>query len=352
MRRRLASVVLAAVLPLAALTACGANEPASLGNGRAAELRLGYFANVTHAAAIIGVDNGLIQKELGDTKLATTTFNAGPAAVEALFSGALDATYIGPNPAINAFAKSNGEAVRIIAGATSGGAQLIVNEDIKSSADLAGKTLATPSLGNTQDVALRSWLKDEGYETNKDGTGEVFITPTENAQSLSEFQAGRIDGAWVPEPWASRLVLEAGGKVLVDEKDLWPNGEFVTTHLIVRTEFLEQFPETVNELLTAHVAAVEYANDDSDAAKTVVNDGIEKLTSKRLPDEVIDRAWPNLTITDDPIASSLQKSADDAAEVGISDEVDLNGIYELAPLNAILRTAGLPPVSAAGLGKE
>jgi NitT/TauT family transport system substrate-binding protein len=352
LRRRVAALAAAATLALAALSACGSGEVASIGEGRAATVRLGYFANVTHAAAIVGVDNGLIKKELGDTALETTTFNAGPAAVEALFSGSLDAAYIGPNPAINAFAKSNGEAIRIIAGATSGGAQLIVSQDIDEPADLAGKTLATPSLGNTQDVALRSWLKDQGFETNKDGTGDVNITPTENAQTLTEFQAGRIDGAWVPEPWASRMVLEADGKVLVDEKDLWPNGEFVTTHLIVRTEFLEQFPETVEALLRGHVAAVAFAQDDANDAKTVVNDGIEKLTSKRLPDEVIDRAWPNLAITNDPIASSLQKSADDAAEVGLSDEVDLQGIYDLSLLNSILKQDGEEPVSSAGLGKE
>jgi NitT/TauT family transport system substrate-binding protein len=345
-------VTATSALVLSSLAACGQSGPSEIAEGTASEVRLGYFANVTHAPAIIGVDEGLFVDELGQTQLSTTTFNAGPAAVEALFSGALDIAYIGPNPAINAFAQSDGEAVRIVSGSTSGGAQLIVQPSIESPADLAGKTLASPQLGNTQDVALRSWLKDEGFETNRDGSGDVNISPTENAQTLTEFQAKRIDGAWVPEPWASRLVLEGGGKVLVDEADLWPGGRFVTTHLLVRTEFLEQFPNTVKDVLRGHLAALAVANDDDAQAKKIVNDGIEDLTTKRLPDDVIERAWTNLTFTADPIARSLAQSAEDAAEVGLIDPVNLAGIYDLALLNGLLTDAKSDAVSAGGLGEE
>ncbi len=271
LRRR--ALLMAAVAPPpspsrpAAPTTVGIHRRGPTRGGEAAtapELRLGYFANVTHAPAIVGVDEGFFADELGDTKLTTQIFNAGPAAVEALFAGALDATYIGPNPAINAFVQSDGEAVRIIAGATSGGAQLVVREGIDGPEDLEGKNIATPQLGNTQDVALRAWLTDKGLENDVAGGGDVTITPTANADTLQLFQAGELDGAWVPEPWASRLVLEAGAEVLVDEKDLWPEGEFVTTHLIVRTEFLEQYPGTVEALLRGHVESVEWikANED------------------------------------------------------------------------------------------
>ena len=201
---------------------------------------------------------GIFAEELGETKLSTQVFNAGPAAIEALYAGAIDATYIGPNPAINAFVKCNGQSVSIIAGAATGGAQLVVKPGINSAADLKGKTLATPQLGNTQDVALRSWLGEQGFKTTTDGGGDVAINPTENAQTLKLFQEGELDGAWLPEPWASRLVLEAGAKVLVDEKDLWDEGRVRDDRADRRKEFLAEHPETVQALLKGHVESVDW----------------------------------------------------------------------------------------------
>jgi NitT/TauT family transport system substrate-binding protein len=345
------------LVPVAALlAACGGTSNADSGDsaasGAADELRLGYFANVTHAPALIGVNEGLFADELGDTKLTTQVFNAGPDEVEALFAGALDAAYIGPSPTINAYGQSDGDAIRIIAGAASGGAQLVVREGIDSSADLEGATLASPQLGNTQDVALRTWLTDEGLENSVDGGGDVTIAPTANADVLNLFQTGELDGAWVPEPYASRLVLEGGGHVLVNEKDLWPDGEFTTTHLIVRTEFLEEYPDTVAALLRGHVAAVELATGDADAAKTAVNAGLEAAGGKPLSAEVLDRAWTELTVTYDPIASALKQSAENGVAAGTTKETDLDGIYDLRPLNAILDDQGLSTVSAGGLGDE
>src|SRR4051794_27760798 len=279
------TVSLLALVPLAVgLAACGGDSSADSGSGggTADELRLGYFANVTHAAGVIGVQEGLFADELGDTKLTTRVFNAGPDEVEALFGGALDAAYIGPSPTINAYGQSDGDAIRIIAGAASGGAQLVVRDGINTAADLKGTTLATPQLGNTQDVALRSWLTDQGLENSVEGGGDVTIAPTANADTLTAFQAGDLDGAWLPEPWASRLVLEAGAHVLVDERDLWPDGQFVTTNIIVRTDYLEKYPETVAALLRGHVAAVQLATDDPDAAKAAVNAGLEAAGSSAL----------------------------------------------------------------------
>ena len=348
---------LAVFIAISALTlggACGGSTNSAGGPpSPASTLRLGYFANVTHAAAIIGVNRGLIARELGATKLETQIFDAGPAAVEALFGDSLDAAYIGPNPAINAFAKSGGKAIRIIAGATSGGAQLVVRPGINTAQDLRGRTLASPELGNTQDVALRAWLSKQGLRNSVQGGGDVTITPTKNADTLQLIKSGKLDGAWVPEPWASRLVLEAGTKVLVNERDLWPGGQFVTTHLIVRTDFLEQHPRTVEALLRGHVEAVQWATQHPAEAKTVVNDGINVLTGKPLRPEVVDRAWQNLTVTDDPIAASLQHSAENAVAAGVTTkQVDLHGIYELSVLNRILTQQSLPTVSANGLGKD
>ena len=351
------AAALAAVAPvLLGLAACGseaadANE--SGGTGPADELRLGYFANVTHAPGVIGVEQGLFEEELGDTKLTTQVFNAGPDVVEAVFAGALDASYIGPSPAINAYGESDGEAVRIIAGAASGGAQLVVREGIDSPEDLVGTTLASPQLGNTQDVALRTWLTGQGLENSVDGGGDVTIAPTANSDILTLFAAGDIDGAWVPEPFASLLVLNEGGQVLVNEKDLWPDGQFVTTHLVVRTEFLEQHPDTVDALLRANVEAVEFATDDPAGAKAAVNAGLAEAGGKELPAPVLDRAWSELTVTYDPIASALAQSAENGVAAGTTEEeVDLEGIYDLAPLNAVLADQGLPSVTAGGLGQE
>ena len=310
-------------------------------------LRLGYFPNVTHAAAIAGVEKGIFADKLGpDVNLKTSIFNAGGAATEALFSGAIDATYVGPNPAINGFAKSKGEALRIVAGATSAGASLVVKPNINSAADLKGLRVATPQLGNTQDVALRAWLLNQGLKTDAQGGGDVKITPQENGQTLETFKSGVIAGAWVPEPWATRLVREGGGKVLVDERTLWPGGQFVTTHLIVSTPFLKAHPDVVERLIAGHIAATEFVNQNTAEAQDIINAGIAKVTGQAMNVDTIRAAWPNMTFTFDPIASSLHKGAEDAKKVGLlAADTKIDGIYDLAILNKLLTAAGKPPVS-------
>jgi NitT/TauT family transport system substrate-binding protein len=310
-------------------------------------LRLGYFPNVTHATALVGIEGGLFREKLGDNvELDTSTFNAGPQVVEAVISGALDASYIGPNPAINAYAQSGGEALRIVSGATSGGAFLVVKPDIKSANGLRGKKIASPQLGNTQDVALRTWLKKKGLKTDTAGGGDVSIVPQENAQTLDLFKQGQIDGAWVPEPWATRLRDEGGGKVLVDERTLWPDGRYVTTHLIVRKEFLDDHPDVVKRLLEGHVAANALLQDDPQRAEQLVGQGIDKATGKPIPPELVAASFKNLVFTNDPIASSLRKSAKDAEAVGLLKPVDLKGIYNLKLLNQVLKQQGGQTVKA------
>jgi NitT/TauT family transport system substrate-binding protein len=310
-------------------------------------LRLGYFPNVTHAPAIIGVEDGIFAEALADNvELEPETFNSGTEVIEAIFAGAIDASFIGPNPAINGYARSNGDALRIVAGTTSGGASLVVREGIESADDLAGTTLATPSLGNTQDVALRAWLLERGYETDTSGGGDVSITPLDNADILAAFQTGQLDGAWVPEPWATRLVLEGGGQVLLNEAELWPDGQFVTTHLIVATSFLEEHPDVVRDLISGLADAIDVTNADSAAAQQTTNSGIERVTTAALAEATITGAWENLGFTLDPIAASLQGSADDAVEVGLLEPVDLAapGIYDLTLLNEVLAGRGLASV--------
>lgn len=343
-----ATALLSASLP----AACGGDDEGSTsssggGSAEAGSIRLGYFPNITHSPALVGVNKKFFETALGGTKLETKTFNAGPAAIEALFSGALDATYIGPNPAINGWAQSQGTGLKIIAGSTSGGAGLVVREGINTPADLKGKKIATPQLGNTQDVALRAWLKDNGLNADQQGGGDVSVLPQDNATALQAFAQGAIDGAWVPEPNYSRLILESKGKVLVDEKDLWPSGLFVTTHLIVTQEFLKKYPATVKKLLRGHLESLDHIEKNDAEAQTAANAQLEALSGKPLKDEVLKSSFKNLTFTADPVASSLFTSAKHAEEVGLLKPVDLKGIYDLGPLNELLKAAGKPEVSDA-----
>ena len=334
---------IAAVLAVVALATAGCSTKPAAKAESGGTLRLGYFANVTHATPLIGVERGTYATHLGATKLETQVFKAGPAAVEALFAGAIDAAYVGPNPAINAYVKSKGKAIRIVAGATSGGAQLVVQPSVKTSADLKGTTLASPQLGNTQDVALRSWLKAEHVDAT--------VAPGENATTLQLFKDHKIAGAWVPEPWASRLVLDGGGHVLVDEKDLWPNGQFVTTQLVVATKYLDEHADVVKRLLEAQVETTAWINLHEPEAEVAANDAIEKLTHKRLSDDVIHRAFGNLTVTNDPTASSLLTSLQHGVAVDLVKDADLRGIYDLRLLNDVLAAAHQPAVSDAGFGR-
>jgi NitT/TauT family transport system substrate-binding protein len=312
----------------------------------AVTVRFGVFPNITHAPGLIALaDDGPLKQLLPNATIEVTPFNSGTPAVEAMFSDALDVTYIGPNPAINAYAKSNGEAVRVISGSTSGGAFLVVKPEITSAADLRGRKIATPSLGNTQDVALRAWLKEQGLNTDTAGGGDVSVVPQENSQTLETFLAGTIDGAWVPEPWATRLIQEGGAKVLVDERDLWPDGKYVTTHLMVAKQFLDANPEVVKRILAANIEAVDEANADPAAAQATANAEIEKYTTKAIGADLLSAAWKNLTFTVDPIASSLQKSADDAMALGLlEDPGDLSGLYDLTLLNELLQADDRQPV--------
>jgi NitT/TauT family transport system substrate-binding protein len=333
---------IAAVL-IATLGACASPAPAVPSAG--GTLRLGYFPNITHATAIVGIESGIFAKALGsNVTLKTSTFNAGSSASEALLSGAIDATFIGPSPAINAWSKSSG-AVRIIAGATSGGALLVVKAGIASPADLKGKKLATPQLGNTQDVALRTWLLSQGLKTDTQGGGDVSIVPQDNAQTLQAFETGAIDGAWLPEPWATRLILEGHGTVLVNEKDLWPQGKFATTVLLVRTDYLAAHPDIVKALLQGELQANDLVNSDPTQAQTLTNQGIATVTGTKLSDAVIQAAWKNLDFTVDPVASSLKTSADDAVKIGLLKAVNLTGIADMTILNGLLTAAGRQPVS-------
>lgn len=340
-------------LAMAMLAGCASGQAAAADKADTlGTLRLGYFATVTHAPALVGVQEGLIQKELGSTALKTEVFNAGPATIEALSAGAIDAAYIGPNPVINSFIKSAGASVRVIAGATRGGASLVVRDGITSAADLKGKTLATPQLGNTQDVALRTWLSSKGLKTSVTGGGDVTITPTENAQTLTLFKNGQLDGAWLPEPWASRLVVEAGAHVLQDERDLWPDGAFPTTVLLVSKDFADKHPGAVQKLVAGHLDSLDWIAKHKTELPGAVNDALKTATGKPLSDAVLTKALANVSFSADPNAKAFSTLVKNGVIAGTQTKGSIQGLFDLTALNAALTERGEKTVSDSGLGAK
>src|SRR5499425_1939191 len=346
MRRALLAAGVAAVTLLGAGCSSSAAGSSSSGSGPVT-LRLGFLANITHEPALIGIAKGYFTKALGkNVTLKTSVFSSGTEETTALLAGQLDAAYVGPNPAINAWQKSNGSAIKIISGAASGGASLVVKKGITSASQLKGKSLATPSLGNTQDVALRYWLKQHGQNTTPTGGGDVAIKPIKpNSAAVLEFAAGQIEGGWEPEPYATEMV-QAGGTRLVNEGSLWPSGKFVTTNLVVTQSFLKAHPSVVNGLLKGQIESNSYINANRSAAASAANAELTKLLGKGLKPNVLAAALPYITFTDDPIASSLKTDAQHAVAVGLLTPVkNLPAIYDLGPLNAQLKAAGQPQVS-------
>lgn len=355
--------LVAATVPLlaVALTACGYGSEAkedSVAPAAKGEkidgldtVKIGYFPNLTHATALVGHQEGIIQKELGGTELTTATFNAGPSEIEALNAGSIDIGFIGPSPSINGYVKSGSKNLRIIGGSASGGVKLVVNpEKIKTLDDVKGKRIATPQLGNTQDVAFLNWISEKGWKVDPEtGKGDVSVVRTENKVTPNAYLSGSIDGAWVPEPTASKLVSD-GAKVLLDESDLWPGKEFVITNIIVSQKFLKDHPAVVEAVLRGTVKTNAWINADPDRAKASANAKLAELTGKPLPDKVIDPAWKSIRFTDDPLAATLEAQADHAVKAGLLQQPDLAGIYDLEPLNKVLEAEGGPAVSDAGLG--
>jgi NitT/TauT family transport system substrate-binding protein len=345
MRKGLLTAGVAAVAVLAA--GCSTSSGASGGSSDDVVLRLGFLANITHEPALVGLEKGFFAKNLGkNVTLKTTVFSSGTEETTALLAGQLDAAYVGPNPAINAWQKSNGSAIKIVSGAASGGASLVVKPGITSAAALKGKSLATPSLGNTQDVALRYWLKQHGLATTETGGGDVAIKPIKpNSAAVLQFKSGQLSGGWEPEPYATEMVLD-GGKRLVNEASLWPGGKFVTTNLVVTQSFLADHPTVVNGLLKGQIQANDYINSSGQAAAQSANAELTKLLGKGLDPNVLTKSLTYLTFTNDPIASSLDTDAKHAVAVGLLDPVNLSGIYDLGPLNKLLKAAGEPQVSS------
>ncbi len=352
MRRTLVAAGVAVGIAATSALAAGCSSSSAASGGTSGSdpvvLRLGFLTNITHAPALIAVEKGFFTKELGkDVQLKVTPFSTGTEEATALLAGQLDAAYVGPNPAIKAWQTSDGKLIRVISGVASGGAELVVKKGITSPAQLKGQKLATPSLGNTQDVALRYWLKQHGLTSTQTGGGDVPITPiTPNSAAVLSFQSGQIAGGWEPAPYDTEMVA-AGGHVLVDEASLWPKGQFVTTNLVVTSKFLAAHASTVSDLLKGQVDANNYIHSNQSAAEAAANAELTTLTGKGLTSSVLSAAFSQITFTNDPVAASLEADAQHAVSVGLLTPVsNLPGLYDLAPLNDLLQADGQPQVSS------
>ncbi|MFE6053368.1 aliphatic sulfonate ABC transporter substrate-binding protein [Kitasatospora sp. NPDC056446] len=365
--RRSAAAAAAGLTAVALLSACSygskADKSSDAGTAAAATsgaaklsadtVKIGYFANLTHGTPLVGLQEGFFQKELGGTQIKTQVFNAGPAEIEALNAGSIDIGWIGPSPAINGYTKSDGQSLKIIGGSASGGVKLVVNPDkIASLDDLKGKKIATPQLGNTQDVALLNYLAGKGYKVDAaTGAGDVSVVRTDNKVTPDAYKSGSVDAAWVPEPTASKLVT-LGAKVLLNEKDVWPDKKFVITNIIVSQKFLKEHPDVVEAVLRGSVKTNAFIKADSAKAKADANEAIKKEAGNALEPAVLDPAWADIDFLDDPLANTLQAEADHAVTAGLLKKPNLTGIYDLTLLNKVLAAQGQPAVSDAGLSAK
>lgn len=304
-------------------------EPA----GSGPELRLAYMPNLTHAPAVLGMANGTFSQKVTGFRVVPKLFNAGPESMEALLAKEVDVAYVGPSPAINTYLKTNGRALQVIAGVCSGGASLMVQgtSGIRKVADLDGNRVAVPGLGGTQDVSLRHFLAANGHRP-KEQRGTVEIVPVKNPDILTLFKQKQIDAAWVPEPWATRLEKEAGARRALDERDLWPGHRFTTTVLVVRRDFAEENPKTVEQLLSANRTLIAWTAAHPAEAARQVNAELGRLSGKELPTEVIAEAWKRLDFDPKLDANSFVVFAQAARDAGYATgaKVDLNGLLGAA----------------------
>jgi NitT/TauT family transport system substrate-binding protein len=348
MRRvTVAAMIGAAALALAGCSSSSSSSSTGTGDAPASDaaaapvtVRLGFLENITHASALIALKEGFFAKDLGSAgTLKPTAFSTGTEETTAILAGQLDAAYVGPNPAINAWQKSGGTAIKIISGAATGGASIVVAKGITSASQLKGKTLATPSLGNTQDVALRYWLKQNGIATTATGGGDAFIKPTTpNSAAVLEFKSGQIAGASEPAPYDVEMVAD-GGTVLYSEPG-------VTTLLVVTQSFLSAHPAIVADLIKAQIQANDFIKSNEAAAEADANAELAEYTAKPLKASLVAAAFKEITFTDDPDESSLTADASQATSLGLLKPVDLSGIFDLGPLNTALAAAGEPQVSS------
>lgn len=295
------------------------------------KIRIAYFPNIGHAVPIVGMEQGFFEQDIGNqTKIENRIFDSGPQVIESLFANSIDVAYVGPGPAINGFLNSNNNNVRILAGAASGGSSFVVHPDseIKSISDFDGKKIATPQIGNTQDISLRYHLSEHQLKTADKG-GSVIVYNISNPDIYTLFVKGDIDGAWIAEPWATVFELELDGNRLFNEEDLWPEKKFASVLLIVNSEYAEKNPETISQFLSSHHRTVNWINQNPVDTRIIFNNFLDSYLGESLSDDVVDVALSHLTITSDPLPDSVSSFAQKADALGYlgRNGYDLTGIF-------------------------
>ena len=331
------SLILISLLVLASLAGCGRGDSATTAAaaGEPTEVRLGYFANLTHAQAVLGDSSGDFAAATAPVKLTRRVFNAGPSLIEALFGNEIDIGYVGPGPVLAAFSESHGQAIRVIAGAAANGVVIVAGKDsgITTLADLKNRRLATPQLGNTQDISAKHYLLSELKQENVDN-----VLPVSNTEQLQLLATGKIDAAWAPEPWGSRLIVEAGGKLIGEEKDNWPSKEFTLTLVVTTPKFLAEHPDIVARVLKVHTIWTQRLNDDPKKYEPQLNDALAALTGKKLPASVIEQAMPRVKFTDEPLEETLTTMAQWAYEEHVVNQPPkIAGLVDTSILQKIQR---------------
>lgn len=318
----------------------------SAGDDKARQVRVGHFPNVTHAQALTLFGSGRFEKAFeGELTIERKVFNAGPSAVEALFAGSIDVAVMGPNPTVNAYIKSQGDAVRVVSGIAGGGAALVVRSglNIQSAADFKGKKIASPQLGNTQDVALRAWLKASGlsYEGFQP---DVTVQPLSNADIVTLLSKQEIDAAWVVEPWVSILVSKTGATVFLEEADLWAGGRYATSLLVVQRKFLEKNPETVKKIIELFVDETRWIELNKAEAGQIISKEIETLTGKPMEREILNSSLKRITLTVDPMVPTVLQQAEYAYQAGyLKEKPDLAELFDLSLLEGVLKDRKIEP---------
>jgi NitT/TauT family transport system substrate-binding protein len=343
---RESGVILLVVIGICALALSGCSrsgESTAASSRRHATLRLGYFPNVSHAQALLGVARGDFARAIGDgTELQTSVFNAGPSVIEAIYANRLDVAYIGPAPAINGFIRSRGEEVRVIAGAVENGVLIVANKkrNIPSLEALRGKTIAVPQIGNTQDISARAFVIETLKTRLKDNGGDTQVIPVANPDIETLMSKDQLDAAWVPEPWGSRLVAAGLGTVIAHERDLWPDKHFSLTCVIARRKFLEESPELVQRFLEAHVALTRELQADRQQHAHTINEQLKRLTGKALADEVIAGALGNVEFSVEPDVRTFETYFSKGRILGIfpGDTLDTGKLIDRRPLDAVLKS--------------
>jgi NitT/TauT family transport system substrate-binding protein len=319
---------------LTALLGCGQTDSESGDTNGPQQVRLGYFANLTHAQAVLGVASGEYEKVAVPAKFSTKIFNAGPSLIEAILAGEVDIGYIGPGPALSAHEKTRGQGIRIVAGAAANGVLIVARKDsgINSLADLKGKKIATPQLGNTQDLAARHYVMKDLKQPDANN-----VLPVPNAEQAGLMVRKSIDAAWAPEPWATRLVSEGDGQIIAAESDLWPNQEVTLALVITTPEFLQKHPQVVEEFLKVHTDWTDRLQKEPQKYIGQLGDALYAINQKRLPPGVLEKAILNVKFTNDPLEQTLATMAQWSFDLGFArDQTRLDGLVDLTLLKKIL----------------